>query len=397
MEIVKIGNGVDWVGIQNEDVRYIHGEELSIPNGTSYNSYIIKDEKVVLIDSVQAEFSKVWIEKIKKVVDLNKIDYVIMNHNEPDHSGGLIELLKEVPDLPIYCTAEGEKILKGYYHRDFNCIKVKTGDTLNIGKRTLTFVEMKMLHWPDSMMTYSSFDNVLYSNDAFGEHFAATELFNDLVDQEILEQETLKYYACILNPFSPILERKLTEVLSLNLTIDIICPSHGVVWRKNPLQIVEKYLKWCKDYKENQITIIYDTMWGSTEIMAENIAKGIKNIDTDVVIKLFNSAKTCHNELSTEIFKSKAILFGSGTINNGILPSMASLLESVRGLAFKNKSTGAFGSSGWNDKSVSVLNELLEKTRLTLVDEGLKLKWKPDAAGIKSCIEYGENFVNKIK
>lgn len=397
MNIIDINSEVKWIGIQNQDVRHIHGKELSIPNGTSYNSYIIQDEKTVLIDSVQSEFSKIWIDKIKEIVDLKDIDYIIMNHNEPDHSGGLIELLKEIPDTPVYCTANGENVLKGYYHQELNCVKVKTGDTLNVGKRTLTFVEMKMLHWPDSMMTYSNLDGILYSNDAFGEHLAATRLFNDLVDQEILKNETLKYYACILTPFSSILAKKLEEVLSLDLTINMICPSHGVIWRNNPLQIVEKYLKWCKDYKENQITLIYDTMWGSTKLMAEKIAEGINKVDPDVTIKLFNSAKTCHNDLCTEIFKSKAVLFGSGTINNGILPSIASLLESVRGLGFKNKKTAAFGSSGWNDKSVTMINELLEKTKLTIVDEGIKLKWKPNIEGVKACIKYGENFVQNLK
>lgn len=199
-----------------------------------------------------------------------------MNHSESDHSGALLELMKEIPNTPIYCTKSGAKIIKGHYHKDWSFVEVKTGDTLDIGKNKLTFIEAKMLHWPDSMFTYLSCENILFSNDAFGQHYASELMYNDKVDQADLFQEAIKYYANILTPFSKFVVKKIEEVLSFNLPLSMICPSHGIIWRDNPLQIVNKYMEWAKNYGENQITIIYDTMWNCTRRMAEAIAEGIK-------------------------------------------------------------------------------------------------------------------------
>ena len=226
-----------------------------------------------------------------------------------DHSGALVELMAEIPDTPIYCTANGVKILKGHYHQDWNFVTVKTGDTLNIGSSTLTFVEAPMLHWPDSMMTYMSGENILFSNDAFGQHYATESLYNDNVDNCELYAEALKYYANILTPFSRLVTKKIEEVLSFNLPVNLICTSHGVIWKHEPTQIIEKYLKWANDYQEDQITIIYDTMWNSTRIMGEAIAKGIMQADSKLTVKLFNAAKEDKNDLITEIFKSKIYLW----------------------------------------------------------------------------------------
>ncbi len=200
--------------------------------------------------------------------------------------------MKEIPDTPIYCTSNGAKILKAHFHEDWNFIEVKTGDTLNIGESTLTFVEARMLHWPDSMMTYMDSDAILFSNDAFGQHYASDLMYNDLVDQCELYEEAIKYYANILTPFSPLVTNKIKEVLSLELPLNMIATSHGVIWRDNPAQIVEKYLEWANAYQENQVTIVYDTMWNATRRMAEAIAEGIKSVDGTVTVKLFNAANT---------------------------------------------------------------------------------------------------------
>lgn len=201
-----------------------------------------------------------------------------MNHNENDHSGSLPALMAEIPDVPIYCTKKGEQILRGLYHQDWNFINVKTGDTLPLENSTLTFVEAPMLHWPDTMFTYMSGDNILFSNDGFGQHYATESLFNDTADPAEVEYEAKKYYANILNLYSTQVTHKINEILGMNLPLEMICPSHGVIWRKNPEEIVRQYLKWADDYQENQITILYDTMWNSTRQMAEAIAEESKKL-----------------------------------------------------------------------------------------------------------------------
>ena len=216
---------------------------------------------------------------------------------------------------------------------------VKTGDKLEIGNgKELIFVEMSMLHWPDSMAAYLTKDNILFSNDAFGQHYATEKLFNNEVDQCVLFNEAMKYYANILNPFNPILRKKLDEVLSLGLTIDIIATSHGVIWKDKPMQIVDKYAQWAKDYQENQITIIYDTMWNSTKKLAEKIAEGIELADPDVVVKVFNLRKSDENDIITEVFKSKTVVIGSPTMGNSILHAVAGFINLMKALKFKNKS-----------------------------------------------------------
>ena len=238
---------------------------------------------------------------------------------------------------------------------------VKTGDRLPLGDKELVFIEAQMLHWPDSMMTYLTGDNIVFSNDAFGQHFATESLFNDLADQAELYTECLKYYANILTPFSRLVEKKIQEVVSLHVPIDMICPSHGVIWRDNPLQIVEKYAKWAGNYRENQAAIVYDSMWHATRIMAEAVANGIREADPRVAVKLFNISHSDKNDVIAEVFKSKLVAFGSPTINRGILTAMAGFLEEVRGLGFKDKRAAVFGSYGWSGESVSMMKEILER------------------------------------
>jgi anaerobic nitric oxide reductase flavorubredoxin len=388
-----VKNNIKWVGKIDWELRKFHGDEYSTHRGSSYNSYLIQEEKTALIDTVWAPFAKEYVDNLAREIDLSTIDYVIANHAESDHSGALPELLRHIPDVPVYCTKNGTKSLQGMYHQDWNFNIVKTGDKLSLGSKELIFVEAPMLHWPDSMFTYLSDDEVLFSNDAFGQHYASEFMFNDLVDQAELFQECIKYYANILTPFSPMVTKKINEVLGFKLPLDMICTSHGIIWRDNPAQIVEKYLEWADNYQENQITLLYDTMWESTRVMAEQIGAGIREADPDVTVKLFNLAKTDKNDVITEIFKSKAVLFGSPTINNGILVSVAGLLEEVHGLKFKKKKAGAFGSYGWSGESVKILAEKLGKAGMEVVGEGLRITWAPDEKSRKQCREYGKSFV----
>lgn len=394
---VKITDKVTWVGKIDWELRTFHGEEYSTHRGSSYNSYLIRDEKTVLIDTVWEPFAMEFVENLKKEIDLNKIDYIVANHGEVDHSGALPLLIKEIPDVPIYCTPNGAKILKAHYHEDWNFVEVKTGDELEIGKdNKLIFIEARMLHWPDSMFTYMTGENILFSNDAFGQHYANNKLFNDLADQCELYEEAIKYYANILTPFSPLVTNKIKEVLGFNLPVNMIATSHGVIWRDNPAQIIEKYLEWANDYQENQITIVYETMWNATRKMAEAIADGIKERDEDVTVKLFNIGNSDKNDVITELFKSKAILIGCSTVNKSIMSGTAALLGMIRGIGFKRKKAAAFGSYGWSGESIPMITEKLKEAKIEVVDDGLKLLWQPGSDDLEKCKEYGRGFVSKL-
>ena len=393
----KIKENIVWVGKIDWELRKFHGEEYSTHRGSSYNSYLVKDEKIALIDTVWGKFSSEFVANLKKETPLEKIDFIIANHAESDHSGALPELMRHIPDTPIYCTSNGVNSLKGHYHQDWNFRVVKTGDKLSLGSKDLIFVEAQMLHWPDSMMSYMTNDNILFSNDAFGQHIASELMYNDLVDQGELFQEAIKYYANILTPFSALVDRKIKEVLALNVPVDMICPSHGVIWRKDPLQIVNQYVQWANTYAENQITIIYDTMWNGTRRMAEAISRGITEIDKAVTVKLFNVARSDKNDVITEIFKSKAILVGSPTINQGVLSASAAILEEIKGLKFKNKKAAAFGCYGWSGEAVKIISDKLKEGGFQLLNDGIREKWNPNTESVENCIRFGKDVALDLK
>lgn len=393
----KITEKVTWVGKTDWELTRFHGEEYSTRRGSTYNSYLIRDEKTALIDTVWQPYDKQFVANLAQEIDLSSIDYIIINHGEIDHSGALPELMRHIPDTPIYCTNNALKSLKGHYHADWNLVPVKTGDTLELGENRLIFVEAPMLHWPDSMFTYLTGENILFSNDAFGQHFATESLFNNTVDQGELFAEAIKYYANILTPFSALVTKKIQELLSLKLPVDMICTSHGVIWSDNPLQIVEKYLEWADNYQENQITIVYDTMWSATRRMAEAIALGIERHDPKVMVKLFNAGKEDKNDIVTEIFRSKAILVGSSTVNNRYLSAIGGLLEMVKGLKFKQKQAAAFGSYGWSGEGTKLLSQDLEEAGFTLVNDGLKMMWMPNNEDLSRCEDYGRAFAEALQ
>ncbi len=397
----EITDGVKWVGKIDWELESFHGEELSTHRGSSYNSYLIQDEKTVLIDTAWKPYAKEFVEELKQEIDLQDIDYIIANHGEVDHSGALPELMREIPDTPIYCTKNGVKSIKGQYHQDWNFVEVKTGDKLNLGSKELIFVEARMIHWPDSMFCYLTEDNILFSNDAFGQHYASEQMYNDLVDGCELYQEAMKYYANIVNPFSKLVEKKINEVLELKLPVNMICPSHGIIWRDNPLQIVDTYMEWAKDYQEDQITIIYDTMWDGTKKTAEAIVEGLvkesreNNNQTDV--KLINAAKMDKSDIITEVFKSKAILVGSPTVNKGILYYVAGILELIKGAGFKNKKAAAFGRYGWSGESVGIITEKLKEAGFEVVSDGYREVWNPDQEEVEKIKDFAKELYNKFQ
>ena len=388
---------VSWVGKIDWELKHFHGDELSTHKGSSYNSYLIRDEKVALIDTVWLPYDREFVSKLKETIDLSKIDYIIMNHNEIDHSGALPELMRQIPDTPIYCTKKGEAIIRGHYHQDWNFVNVKTGDTLSLGETTLTFVEMTMMHWPDSMLTYMDTDGgIVFSNDAFGQHFATESLYNDAVCEAEVMYEAEKYYANILNPFNAMVSKKIPQIEAMHLPISLICPSHGVIWKHRPEQIIEKYKLWSAAYQEDQVTIVYDTMWQSTRKMAEAICDGIREASPTTTVKVLNINRDDKNDVLTEMWRSKAVLVGSPTINNGHSFAIAGLMEMAAGLKFKNKKAAAFGSYGWGGGSVKQISAKLEEAGFTLVNDGIAKLWVPDQTALDDCKAYGRDFANAL-
>ena len=372
-----VKGNVSWIGYIDWELQHFHGDDYSIINGSSQNAYLIEEEKTVLMDTVWTPHRFDFVENLKKEIDLKKIDFIVANHGECDHSGSLTTILEEIPDVPIYCTENAVKSIEGQYgKRGWNFHVVKTGDSLDIGNgKKLIFLEMRMLHWPDSMATFLTGDNILFSMDAFGQHYAVEELFNDKANQCVLMKEAMKYYANIVAPFAPILRKKLEEITALNLPIEMIAPSHGAIWRDNPMQIVEKYAEWAQDYQEDQVTIAFDTMWEGTTKIAYSIAEEIHRQSPDTVVKVFNISKSDKNEVMTEVFKSKALAVGSPTVANSILSPVAGWLEFLKQLKFKKKKAAAFGCYGWSGESVKVLQESLKAAGFHVIPENIRAEW----------------------
>ncbi|MDV5170309.1 anaerobic nitric oxide reductase flavorubredoxin [Photobacterium rosenbergii] len=387
---IHVKNNIHWVGQRDWEVQDFHGTEYKMTKGTSYNSYLIREEKTVLVDTVDHRFSQQFIQNLEMEIDLEQIDYIVINHAEEDHSGALTALMARIPNTPIYCTENAVDSIVGHHHHpEWNFHVVKIGDTLDIGNgKQLIFIEAPMLHWPDSMMTYLTGDAVLFSNDAFGQHYCDERLFNDEVDQNELMEQCLRYYSNILTPFSGLVTAKIHEVLSFNVPVDMIATSHGIVWRDNPTQIVHQYLEWADNYQEDRITIFYDTMSNNTRMMADAIAQGIHDVDPGVAVKVFNVSRQDKNEILANVFRSKGILVGSSTMNNVMMPKVAGMLEEITGLRFKNKKAGAFGSYGWNGGAVDRIHSRLTDAGFETT-VGLKAKWKPDGKAMRECREHG--------
>ncbi len=393
--IAELTKGVYWVGIVDWGLRKFHGHELSTHRGSTYNSYLILDEKTVLVDTAWKPFQDEFLQNIREIIDPAKIDIVVANHSEQDHSSSLPAVLRHCPKATVVVSSRGEESIEGHYHQPWNFRKVKTGDKINIGKNNLIFVEATMLHWPDSMFTYLTGKNILMPNDAFGQHYATDFRFNDQVNQEELFEEAIKYYANILTPYSNLVLRKIDEVLALNLPVEMIAPSHGVIWRQDPLQIAKKYQEWASQRPEKTAMVLYDTMWEGTRRMAEAVGEGLAA--EGVAHKLFHMAVSDRNDVITEIFKSKAIVVGSPTVNQGILPTISPILEDLRGLKFQNKIGAAFGTYGWSGESVKVIEEHLNRCKIPVVAPGVRAKWQPKETDLVNCRKLGQAVAQEVK
>jgi len=390
----KVLENVFWVGAVDWNVRNFHGFTYSTHRGTTYNAYLIVDDKTALIDSVYGPFASEMIERIKAVVDPSKIDYLVANHVETDHSGAISEILRLAPKTKLLGTARCKEGLQKHYFGDWDFQVVKTGDEVKLGKRTLRFIEAPMLHWPDSMFTYVEKDALLLPNDAFGQHLATSKRFDDEVDEKILMDEAAKYYANILWPFNQLILRKIDEIQKMGLKINMIAPSHGIVWRSNPGKIVEAYVRWSKGEAKGRILVVYDTMWNSTEKMAKAMIEGISSEGVETM--LFRLPFSDRGDILKELLDAKGILIGSSTINNGVLPTVAPFLEELQGLRPKNKVAAAFGSYGWGGGAVKTIEEKLKNAGIEIVAPALTVKWVPDANEIQRCFEFGKEFAKKV-
>ncbi|MFH0825771.1 MAG: flavodoxin domain-containing protein [Pseudomonadota bacterium] len=392
--IVKVKEGIHWVGAVDWNVRDFHG--YSTYKGTSYNAYLVLDEKVTLFDTVKHGFKNDLLHNIHKVIEPSKIDYIVVNHVEPDHSGSLAEMIDIIKPEKVFCSPMGHKALLQHYHKtDWPYEVVKTGREISLGKRTVQFLETRMMHWPDSMFSYLKEDAVLISSDAFGQHWATTERFNDEVDAAELMKHATKYYANILLPYSNFLQKLIADVGKMNLKIDIIAPDHGVIWRDNPIQIVEAYARWTRQETKQKAVIVYDTMWHSTENMAKAICDGLA--ENGISVKMLDLKDNHRSEIITEVFDAKAVILGSATLNNGMLPRMADFLCYMKGLRPMNKIGAAFGSYGWSGEAVKLMTAELEAMKVKIVNPGIRHQYVPDHAGLKQCVDLGRKIAEAIK
>lgn len=394
MAAVEVKKGIYWVGAVDWNVRTFHGHTYSTARGTTYNSYLIIDDKVTLIDGVYGPFAGEMIGKIREIVPVEKIENIVVNHIEPDHSGALPELLKLCPKAKLYGTAKCKEGLQKQYFGNWDLQVVKTGDKLNIGKRTLTFIEAPMIHWPDSMFTYCAEEELLFPNDAFGQHYATSERFDDETDQCALMDETAKYFANILWPLSAIIARKIEEIQKLSLPIKMIAPSHGIIWRKDPAKAINAYLSWTKNETKRKAVIIYETMWGSTGMMARAIADGL--IGAGVAVRLFDAATSDRTEVANQMLDAKAFVIGSSTHDNDMLPSIASFLELLKGFKPKGRIAAVFGSCGWAGGAITEIEKVLGEGGIELAAPSISVKYVPDGKELDLCRNLGAELAKKI-
>ncbi|MBI4653464.1 MAG: FprA family A-type flavoprotein [Nitrospirae bacterium] len=398
MKAVEIKPNIFCVGAIDEAVRDFHG--YVTPNGTTYNNYLILDKQVTLIDTVKHGFARITINNISSLIEPSKIVNVIINHIEPDHAGSIDRIMALTPQATIYITERGKKGLDRHFDTSRWKFKiVKTGDTLNIGKYTLLFIETPMLHWPDSMMTYVKEAKLLISQDAFGQHYATSARFDDefvtCESMAQLEDSVIDYYANILMPFGQLIKAKISEIQKLGLEIDMIAPDHGIVWRQNSQKVLNMYLDMANGKAELRIVIIYDTMWHSTERMTIPITDGIR--DEGVDCKIIKLRATPMSVAIKEFWKSRACLIGSPTLNNVMFPSVAEFLTHLGGLRPKNRLVGAFGSYGWGGGAVKEAYEEFKKMGLEIFEPGLQVMYRPSSEDETKCYEFGKEFAKKVK
>jgi len=389
---VPVAKDVFWVGAVDWSIRDFHG--YATQNGTTYNAYLVMADKVTLVDTVKSHFSDELLARVASVVDPSRIDYIVSNHSEMDHSGALQTVADVVHPEQVFASAMGAKNLVANLHPSVTITPVADGSNLSLGNKTLTFMETKMLHWPDSMFSYLADEQLLFSQDAFGMHLASMERFDDQLPAELLEAEAAKYYANILNHLSPKVQALLQKVKAMNLPLKLVATDHGPVWRDKIAWIVELYERWSAQLPTDRAIVVFDTMWESTALMAHAIAEGVSAAGARV--KVMRMGADHRSDVITELLDSGAFLAGSPTLNNNIFPSMADVLTYARGLRPLNKLCAAFGSYGWSGESVKQIEQYFADMKLEKAAESVSVKYVPDADAVKLCYDLGQAVGAKL-
>ena len=388
-----VKGNVSWVGYLDWELENFHGDDYSIFHGSSQNAYLIEEEKTVLVDTVWAPHRFDFIENLKREIDLKKIDAIVVNHGETDHSGALADLLEEIPGTPLYCTAMAVKSLEGQYgKRGWNFHVVKTGDELPIGNgKKLQFVEMRMLHWPDSMVTYCPEEQILFSSDAFGQHYCCSKLFDDETEVENMLFEAQKYFANILMPYRKLVPNTVKLVRSLPLKM--ICSCHGCIWRSHIDDILNQYESWGKGETVDRVLVVFDTMWGGTAAMARAMIKGIEK--QGMRVKLYRYESSLKADIVSDLLTAKGILIGSPTQNSGMMPTIGGFLTYLKGLKPTGKKAAAFGTYGWAGGAEKDMEAMIRDSGMELLP-GYNVKWRPLPKELEAAEQYGFDFAEKV-
>ncbi len=392
LQAQKVTDDVYWVGAIDWGIRDFHGSATS--RGTTYNAYLIVADKITLVDTVKAPFAEEMLTRIASVIDPAKIDYIISNHSEMDHSGSLPAVVERVKPEKVFASKMGVKAINAHFHPQFTIDAVQTGQELSLGNKTVSFVETKMLHWPDSMVTYLAEDQILFSQDAFGMHLASSERFDDQLDRGIMDFEAKKYYANILAPYSPLVAKLLPQIEAFPAPIRIVAPDHGPIWRRDFGWILDRYRAWSAQKPANKAIVVFDTMWGSTASMATAIADGL--IAGGVQVNVMPMASTHRSDVATEMLDAAALIVGTPTLNNNMFPTIADLLCYLKGLRFTGKLGAAFGSFGWGGEAVKQVAEYLTEMKARLVHEDLKIQYVPDQEALCTCRDMGISIADEI-
>ncbi len=397
MEAVEIKKDVFWVGSVDPNLVVF---DIVVPteHGTTYNSYLVRGEKIAVIDTVKAYFVDDFLEKLRSLVKFEDIDYIIINHTEPDHSGGLIRLMELAPNAVPVFSRGARTFVKNILHKEFEYKEVGDGDSIDLGNKTLQFISAPFLHWPDSMFTYLVEDKILFPCDAFGSHYSSTKRFNDELDSKEDAFTAFEfYYNAILRPFKKYLTSALDNIKDIE--IEIIAPSHGPILRENTEKYIESYRKWAekgkRDSDKKKIIVIYVSSYGSTKKMAERIAKGASLPDTDV--SLYNAAETDLETLMDEIEASDEMLLGSPTLNAKAPKPIFDIISSLVMLNIRGKAAAVFGCYGWSGEAVQIIEDILKSLRFKIVNEGFKLRMIPSEEAMKGCEEFGRKCASAIQ
>jgi flavorubredoxin len=378
MNKTELRPGIYYVGVVDWNSRSFHG--YSIHHGTTYNAYLIVDEKIALIDTVKAPFAEELLDRISEIIDPADIDYVISNHVEMDHSGSIPAVMQVAKKAVIITSSpSGRKGLIAHYGESYPYQEVKAGDTLSLGKRTLSFVGTPMLHWPDNMVTYCPEEKLLFSNDAFGQHTTSYKHFDDEVELPSVMYEVRNYYANILMPFGS--QAKKALAILEGLDIELIAPSHGIIWRSHIKEVLEAYRFFANGETEDTALVIYDTMWHSTEKMAFYIAEGFAR--KGVNVKYLDLKLNDLSDVMTELLTARYLAVGSPTLDNGVTPDMGAFLTYLKGLAPKGKKGFAFGSYGWSGQSTAIVNQGLIDAGVEIIMEPVRINYLPSKAQLK--------------